>query len=256
MKSTACLIGVGEMGGVFARGLLKIGCPVYPVTRGMNLNGIDQEMPDPRVVILSVGEKDLSKCLREIPKAWLDRIVLLQNELLPRDWQAQGICDPTVISVWFEKKRPQDYKVMISSPVFGPHANLIKDALNVLEIPCHVLHSEEELLLELVLKNLYILTINIAGLEAGGTVQELWNKHQSLARKVANDVLDIQFHLIDKKFDRESLIRKMCDAFDGDPQHKCRGRTAPQRLERAIAQADAAGLEVKTLRELYAKFPP
>jgi hypothetical protein len=36
-----------------------------------------------------------------IPSVWRDRLVLLQNELLPRDWQAQRIPNPTVISVWF-----------------------------------------------------------------------------------------------------------------------------------------------------------
>ncbi len=33
MNAPVVLIGVGEMGGVFARGLLRLGHPVYPVPR-------------------------------------------------------------------------------------------------------------------------------------------------------------------------------------------------------------------------------
>ena len=33
MKSPVVLIGIGEMGAVFARGFLRAGYPVYPVTR-------------------------------------------------------------------------------------------------------------------------------------------------------------------------------------------------------------------------------
>jgi len=39
-----------------------------------------------------------------------------------------------------------------------------------------------ELLYELVRKNLYILTINIAGLKTGGTVGELWGKHRETVK--------------------------------------------------------------------------
>jgi len=42
----------------------------------------------------------------------------------------------------------------------------------------------------------------------------------------------------------------MLEAFDGDPEHGCTGRSAPARLARAIRQADAAGLAVPRLREI------
>jgi hypothetical protein len=44
----------------------------------------------------------------------------------------------------------------------------------------------------------------------------------------------------------------MLAAFDGDPEHKCMGRSAPARLARAIRQADEAGLDVPRLREIAA----
>ena len=251
MKKAVVVIGVGEIGGVFSRGFFKSGYPVYPIGRGTNLAEAAEEITDPQAVIVGVGEKDLHSVLETIPRQWHDRIVLLQNELLPRDWQAHNINNPTVISVWFEKKPGQDAKVLVSSPVFGPHADCVKEALNAIKIDCTVLPGSDDLLFELVVKNVYILTVNIAGLEVGGTVGELWGQHQAFAREVARDVMDIQFRLIEKELNREDLINGMVAAFDGDLDHKCMGRSAPARLERAIQQADEFGLEVKKLREIY-----
>ena len=59
MKQPVILIGVGEMGGVFARGLLRLGHPVYPVNRDTDLSGLARQLPDPAMVLVSVGEADL-----------------------------------------------------------------------------------------------------------------------------------------------------------------------------------------------------
>ena len=120
----------------------------------------------------------------------------------------------------------------------------------MINIDCKALDNEDELLVELVIKNVYILTVNIAGLEVGGTVGELWEKHQELAREVAENIMDIQFCLIGQELDREQLINGMVNAFNGDLEHKCMGRSAPARLKRAITQAGEFGLEVKKLKEI------
>ena len=94
--------------------------------------------------------------------------------------------------------------------------------------------------------------VNIAGLEAGGNVRELWLEHNDLACEVAGDVLDIQEYLTGEELDRTALIEGMLRAFDGDPAHACMGRSAPARLERALAIADEAGLDVPALRRIAA----
>jgi len=103
MKDVVVLIGVGEMGGVFARGILRSGHPVCPVTRQKPAEAVVKEIPEPEAVVVAVGEKDLQDVLKTIPEEWRDRLVLLQNELLPKDWKQYQL-SPTVISVWFEKK--------------------------------------------------------------------------------------------------------------------------------------------------------
>jgi len=42
----------------------------------------------------------------------------------------------------------------------------------------------------------------------------------------------------------------MLQAFDGDPDHGCMGRSAPARLARALQQANEAGLAVPKLRQI------
>ena len=244
------LIGAGEMGGVFARGLLRAGYPVHPVTRDISIQSTAAAIPQPELVLVAVAEGDLQPVLEEIPAAWKDRLVLLQNELLPRDWSHHDLTDPTVISVWFEKKRGMDFKVIIPSPVFGPYAETIARALATLEISTKVLTTPAELLQELVLKNVYILTTNIAGLKTGGNVGELWDQHQPLARTIAYEVIDLQQWLTGETLNREALVDGMGEAFDGGLNHNCMGRSAPARLQRALQLADEAEIELPTMRKI------
>lgn len=251
MKDPVVILGMGEMGGVFARGFLRAGHPVYPVTRNMDLAQAAKDIPEPALVLVAVAENDLHPVLEKIPAPWAGRLVLLQNELLPRDWEKYDL-SPTVISVWFEKKKGMEAKVIIPSPVFGTHSGLVATALDAIEIPTQVLDTADNLLFELVVKNLYILTSNICGLKVGGTVGELRKNHEHFARAVISEILALQEWMTGKSMDEEALIQTMLKAFDGDPDHKCMGRSAPARLERALGLAKKAGIETPELKSIQA----
>ena len=248
--SEAVVIGLGQLGRVFAGGLLRAGRTVVPVNRGDDMAAVVQRHPAPKLVLIAVAEADLHTLLAALPDAWKPRAALIQNELLPRDWEAHGYVDPTVISVWFEKKKGTDAKPLIASPVAGPGAALLCQALTAIDLPCREVAPGNELLFELVRKNVYILTTNIAGLKTGGTVSQLWAQHEAFARQVADEVMDIQDALTGVAHERDKLIAGMREAFDGDPDHGCTGRSAPARLVRALQHADAFGLGVPTLRSL------
>lgn len=247
MKDSVVIIGIGEIGSVFARGFLRTGHPVYPVTRDMDLQAEVIRVPEPCLVMVAVGEKDLHATLAEIPEPWRNHIALIQNELLPADWQQHNLTSPTVASIWFEKKKGQDVKVVVPSPIYGSHAGLMAKALDALDIPSEIINDEEQMLFELVRKNFYILTSNIAGLKTGGTVSELWHQHQAIAQDVIDDVHTIQEHLTGQQLDKMALTDAMLVAFEGDLEHKCMGRSAPARLQRALAIAEQAQLNVPNL---------
>ncbi len=253
MQKPVVIIGIGEMAGVFARGLLRTGHPVYPITRDMDLEEEAKAIPEPLFVLVAVAENDLHPTLEKLPSVWKDKVALLQNELLPRDWQKHGFDNLTAISVWFEKKKGQDAKVLIPSPAYGPHAQTLVDALTVIDIAAKTVSTPKEMTYELVRKNVYILTTNISGLETGGNVAELWQNHEAFARNVASDIMDLQEWLTGESVPREKLIEGMLEAFKGDPEHKCMGRSAPARLQRALNLAESANLKVDHLQEIANK---
>jgi len=246
MKAPVVVIGMGEIGAVFARGFLKTGHPVFPLCRGDSVVELESAIEQPAAVIVAVGEADLQNTLKQIPQSWLSVLILLQNELLPRDWSALAV-EPTVVSIWFEKKKGQDSKVIIPSPVFGSLSQLVHDALASVDIAVKIVSDRAAMLSELVVKNLYILTSNIAGLEVGGNVGQLWKDHRNVAEAVIDDVLLIQEKLSAQKLNKSELVGLMLEAFDGDPEHMCMGRSAPARLERALGQAKEFGVELKKL---------
>ena len=248
MKQPVVVIGMGEMGSVFARGFLRSGHPVYPVTRDVNIDELAKQLADPLLVLVAVGEAVLQDVLKTIPAAWTERLVLLQNELLPRDWAVYP--ESTVISVWFEKKKGQDSKVILPSPAYGKMAQALKDAMATIDIPVRVLANDDQLLFELVVKNLYILTSNIAGLKTGGSVGELWSQHKDTATAVVEDVINLQQALTSQSFDKQALIDAMVVAFNGDPEHKCMGRSAPARLERALKLGKELGIDLPALENI------
>jgi len=253
MREPVVIIGIGEMAGVFARGFLRLGHPVYPITRNMDISREAAALPAPELVLVAVAEKDLQATLECIPAEWRGRLALLQNELLPSDWQTHHLESPSIISVWFEKKKGQDAKVLIPSPAHGHHAETLVNALQCIDIPGYIANSSDEMLYELVRKNVYILTTNICGLETGGTVFELWKNHETLARSVADEVMDLQEWLTGQTLPRDKLVAGMLDAFDGDPNHKCMGRSASARLQRALTLAEQANLDTPQLRKIAQK---
>ena len=251
MKKPIVVLGIGELGSVFARSFLKNNYPVYPITRTTDIDELKTNI-DPELILICTAEGDLQSALSSIPVEWKDRVAMMQNELLPRDWESHNFIDPTVISVWFEKKKGMDSKVLISSPAYGPKAQILADSLALIDIPAHAVADEDELLFELVLKNLYILTTNIAGLaiKSGANVNDLRNNHLDLMRKVSTDVLKLQESLTGKTFNESDLEKGMIKAFEGDLEHGCMGRSAPARLDRALELAKEFNLEVPALQKI------
>lgn len=250
MKQPVVIIGIGQMGGVFARGFLGVGHPVFPILRGMSIQTISEEIEGPALVLVAVAEDDLARVLGQIPERWKDRVGLLQNELLPRDWQEHAIEDPTVVAVWFEKKFRRPVTPLIPSPIYGPRAELVAEALSMLEIPFEILEHYRELVSALVMKNLYILTANIAGLQGADTVGALLKQDRELTRAVFNDVLALQEELTGRQFHGESMWQELEEIFESRPGHGSTGRSAPQRLKRALEQAESVGLELDALQSI------
>lgn len=251
MKAPIVIIGIGELAGVFARGFMRCGYPVYPITRNMDMTEEYPQIPSPELVLIAVQENELHPVLKKIPKPWHDKLGLIQNELLPRDWLIHNIEKPTVTVVWFEKKKELELTHILYSPSYGPNALIMSNALKALQVPAPILQNQEELLYELVRKALYILTVNIAGLVNNCTVEDLWLKHRSLAKDIAREVILIQESMIGKKLSEEKLIEGMVDGIKDCPHRHCLGRRALIRLERVLGFAQQAKIDTPKLLEIH-----
>jgi hypothetical protein len=252
MTKDAIVIGPGQVGATYARGLLRLGLNVHPVTRQVTMAEQCERVVTPELVVVSVGEAELNGVLSQLPTSWKAAIVLVQNELVPEHWERHGL-EPTVNVVWFEKKPGTATRVVLPSAVWGPKRELVLSVYEQLDICIEVAQTKQALILKLVEKNLYILTVNLAGLDTGGTTGNLWSQHRSMALAVAEDVLDLQSALIGQDLDRKNLLRRLEHALLIDPNHACTGRSAPDRLARAVKEAARLGVSVPTLRELASR---
>src|SRR5690606_23541140 len=151
--STMVIVGMGELGSVFARGFLELGHPVYPVTRKQQVSEVVEAAEQPELILVCVGEAELGRVLADIPASFKDRVGLVQNELLPRDWLRARIEQPSGVVVWFEKKPGRSVHIVLPSLVYGPKRALLLRVLDRLSIPAREL-ADDELPFELVSKNL------------------------------------------------------------------------------------------------------
>ncbi len=249
------LVGPGQLGRVLAGGLVGSGVSVDVVRRGEPIAPRDEH----DVILVAVGERDLDVALSAIPAPFRDRVALLQNELVPAQWQAHGISRPTVLVVWFEKKAGRTTKVVQATEVGGPRAQLFARALAAMDLPATVL-ADDALAAALVVKNLYIVGSNVLGLAVGGTTGELATTHHARSEAVLREVLAIERSRLSPddaaSLDDDALLARTFAAFLADPAHGTLGRTATERLERALARARAAGLATPELAAIAASSGP
>ncbi len=250
MQAPIVIIGMGELGGVFARGFLRCEHPVYPITRQMDIAVESQKISDPALVLVSVQESELYSVLEQMPTPWKNKLGLIQNELLPKDWQVHDIENPTVSVVWFEKKKGMEVTSILHTPCYGPNAAIVSNALQAIGESAPILNNANDLLYELVRKTVYILTVNIAGLIENWTVGELWSNHQALAREIATEVLLIQASLTGKTLAVEKLINGMVEGIKDCPQRRCLGRSAHARLQRCLGYAKQFNIAVPKLLDI------
>ncbi|GAB4208525.1 MAG: hypothetical protein OHK0013_27070 [Sandaracinaceae bacterium] len=251
--SRVLLVGPGQLGRVLAGGLVACGVSIDVVRRGEPIAPTDAHA----LVLVAVGEKDLDAVLAALPASHRDRVALLQNELVPASWRVHGVLDPTVLVVWFEKKAGRPAQVVRTTPVAGPHAELFVRAMAAMDLPAEAI-APSALVAELVVKNLYIVGANVLGLRYGGTTGALATEHRIEAEAVLREVLAIERARLSiedaRGLDDDALLARTFEAFLADPAHGTLGRTAKERLARALARGRAAGVAMPALEELAATW--
>lgn len=264
------IVGLGQIGSELAAGFRECGITVEEIHRDQldRLGDLDAC----RCVVLAVPEDVLAEVAARLPEGLRDRAVLVQNELVPATWRDAGIVAPTVAVVWFERKGGTPPRPILTTPVAGPHARLVVDALARRSIPADVIEVGAPLARALVAKNLYILVSNLAGLGAARrgvvtadvawpdgvvTMGELFGSHLAFARALAREIFTVE-HARLERGDRalvafDDAWATVAAATDADPDHRCLGRSAPSRLARVAARARALDVAFPILSALMSE---
>lgn len=257
------VLGVGQIGAVLVEGLERRGRDVVTVRRG-EVARLD-DVGDAEAVLVCVAEDDLDAAVASVPSRLRGRVGLVQNELVPATWRGLGLEAPTVAVVWFEKKPGRDAIALLPTPVAGPAAASIMEALGAVGLPATSVDAGPELTRALVAKNLYILVGNLAGLAAeragtapGGapwpsgvtTMGALLAEHRGFVRALGAEILAVDR----ARMGAEAAVVDDLEAWStveaavaADPAHGCRGRSAPARLARTLARGRAAKLATPLL---------
>lgn len=246
--SVIAVVGQGQLGTLFGALLEARGARILRLRRGASL------APDAAVdrVIVAVGEDDLEGVLAALAPAHRERVALVQNELAPSTWRAHGIVDPTVVVVWLEKKGDRPPRVVLPSPIAGPWAEPLARVMNDAGLPAEAI--DRALLPGALLdKNLYILVSNLAGmvLPPGTTTAGLLElEGLEVTLRVFADVLRVESARQEISVDDDLASAALLRAFAADPTHVATGRSAPRRLARTLARAEALGIDVPALRDV------
>lgn len=267
MSEHIVVVGMGQLGAVFSEGFLRTGRSVTPVLRGGDVTRVCEQVK-PDAVLVATGEDSLEDVLTRLPASVRDRALLIQNELRPEKWQRHHLL-PTLGIVWFEKRKGKMPNIVLPTVLFGRQSALLDEALTTLELPHRTVRTDEELVHELVLKNLYILGINLTGLRVGGVARELLTTHRTLFDDVIREILAVEVALLSATvptsaavptstavpfsgatLNEGQLLRDLERAILADPEHSCAGRSAPRRLERTLENAARLFVETPILAQL------
>lgn len=245
----AAVVGLGQLGQMYAGALLNQGYRVTPVVRAtprpLEL-GLAPEAP----VLVSVGEDALDAALSELVAAGLgQRVMLLQNELFPATWKKHPTAHPTVMVVWTNRKKGVP---LVGAPtrVFGPLADLVVRMHAALEIPCEVLPDEHALNTELCAKYAFIVAVNALGVSEPRTLQEWMEAEPQTVGRVLQDAVSLSAVRVDASVDVEEARRRAHSAMVALASIPSRGRTSWARMERAAAVSQEQHLPVPALRRL------
>lgn len=251
---------MGQLGLLFSEGFLQAGVSVIPVLRRHSLCA---RLPaSPRLVLVAVGEQDVGEVLRAVPDEYLDRVVLIQNELRSSVWTPRykdQTASPSVGIVWFERKAQRAPHVVLPSVLYGACAPDISSALGRLNLPTRTITGRAELHHQLALKNLYILGLNFAGLTGFQRAAELLDGPLFWQRLV-DELIGLEQASVSRAearpggaasvLDRLRLKADLRAALAADPQHACAGRSAPARLARTLEYADQLSVDLVECRRI------
>ncbi|MCP4502199.1 MAG: hypothetical protein GY822_19755 [Deltaproteobacteria bacterium] len=236
--------GVGQLGQLFAGGALRENRRVVPITRGGDLDEVWDNTSVNTPILVGVGEGELDAVLGTIPAPRREHVLLVQNELFPKQWTEIGIRSPTIGIIWLSKKKGRPVEIARPSTLFGPHSSFFASLHQALELPFEEV-DEAKMHRLLVAKFAFILGINTLGLVENLPLGDWLRKDEGQVDAVLKDAVTLGEAHLDACIDADLALREAKEAMQALAHYPAKGRTAAQRLQRAIVDAKALNCDVK-----------
>lgn len=249
MNRPLIVFGVGQLGRLFGGAALRLARPVYPITRSMNPGEVWRAAPADTPLLVAVDEASLPEVLASIPPDRRREVILLQNEIFASTWERAGLEQVTALAFWTLCKPGQPQLVGARSAVHGRHGPLVAALHEALDIPCVVLGSERERDAELAAKYALILTINGLGVKADRRVGE-WLERGEEVSSLMEEACALGSRLAGLPASTEVSRDLVWGALERMSAMPARGRSAPVRVQRALASARTLGVRVPSLEAI------
>lgn len=237
--------GLGELGQLYGAAALRAGLRVTPITRQSDPQAVLAEVGPEVPILVAVGEKALDEVLAGLGPERSHGLILLQNELFPR--QFQGLPTPTVFVPWLLKKRGMPLLIARDTPVFGRFAVLVHELHAALALPTSELTSEEALHQALIEKYAFIVTINALGVLRDRTLAMWLQEDPHLVQALAAETAGLGSALCGAPVDLAACLRAVKQAMHALGAIAARGRSAPERVARALAEGARLGIALPEL---------
>lgn len=240
------IIGIGELGKLLGAGALRVGTRVTPVTRNMQLERVLSEVAPRTPILVSVGESALPHVLASLPAPHGEQVILLQNELFPSVYRKVQI-QPTVLVPWVLQKPGLPTIVARPTPLYGAQAELFAEIFSALSLSHVRLASEAALAQALVDKYAFIMTVNTLGLATDRTLGMWLQEAPTQVWDICGEAARLGQALVEAPIDAAQAQRATEEAMIALAHVPARGRTARERVERALGHAARLGLALPAI---------
>ena len=237
-ESSECIvIGLGQLGQLYGGAALRLGMRVTPVTRHQSIADTCERVSKDSPIVVAVGEGALNEVAREIPVHRRKDAVLVQNEIFMESMNEIGLGESTLSTVWLSKKKQRPIEIARVSCAYGPHADWFRTLHQAIDLPMECAADAAQMERELIAKYTFILTINVLGLVENITLGQWLEKDAALVESVAVDALGLAEAYAKTRVQADQVLEIVREAMHGLAHYPARGRTAQQRLDKAIKDA-------------------
>ncbi len=245
--------GLGELGRLLAGGALRAGYRVTPLVRGVEPETILNATHVAAPIVVCVGETELPAAIEALPIPARSRLILLQNELFPDVWAPLSVQRLTLMVPWLLQKKGQPQIQMRTTPIYGRYAEFLVQVHEALGLGCEVLSDERPMHEALAAKYALIVAINALGSLQNRTMGQWLQQAPAAVEALTRDAAAIAAARLpdaDSTHLAEISLPQVQSAMRSLENIPSAGRTAAQRVERALEVARAHSVSVPALEQV------